>query len=168
MDLAILFFLAISFWFFQKIADWHNEHGLKWFPFANVFFGIIWWGIGFYLVGYSQIIATAYLAIVFYWIYKLKIDHINHAISILIILFSVFLSQTKIDVFSIVCLLFSYIAIDIIKHRYHLEKSYFFKYRLQFVLVPIIYSIVIQDIFGWVIIFNLFGVSLANKIFKIK
>lgn len=168
MEFLYISVLSFLFWFFQKIADGHNEHGLDWFPHAGILFWVIWWGIGYYLVGYNQIITVIYLAIVLYWIYKLKVDHINHAISILIILFGVFLSQSGIDTISVACLLFSYILIDIIKHKFHLERSYFFRYRLQFVLIPIIYSIIIQDILGSVIIFNLLGVSLANKIFRIK
>ncbi|HBB27182.1 TPA: hypothetical protein DCZ36_01635 [Candidatus Gracilibacteria bacterium] len=168
MEFIYISALSFLFGFFQKIADGHNEHGLNWFPYAGILFGVIWGGIGYYLVGYNQVITSIYLAIVLYWIYKLKVDHTNHAISVLMILFGVFLSHNSIDTGSVVYLLLSYILIDIVKHKFDLERSYFFRYRLQFILIPIIYSVIIQDIFGSVIIFNLLGISLANKIFRIK
>lgn len=89
---------------------------------------------------------ASYISIIFYWIYKLKIDYINHAVALIIILFGAFLSKNHFNVIEIFLLLFAYITMDFIKQTFHLKNSYFFKYRLQFIVIPILYSIIIQDI----------------------
>lgn len=172
MEFLYLSSLAFLFWFFQKIADWHNEHWLNWFKWAWIFFGIIWGFIWFILVLSNNLIMITYLAIVLYWIYKLKIDYINHAVSIIIILFWVFLSWNEVsNYYYVLFLLLFYIIFDLIKIYFKGKIKYldlFFKYRLQFFIVPIIFSIYIENILWIVIIFNLLGVYFANKIFKIK
>lgn len=166
------YFIAFLFWFFQKIADWHDEHWLNWFKWAWIFFWIIWWIIWFFLVLSNNLIMITHLAIVLYWIYKLKIDYVNHAISIIIILFWVFLSWYEIsNYYYVFVLLVSYIIFDFIKLKLKNKFKYldlFFKNRLQFFLIPIIFSIYVWNILWVVIIFNLFWVYFANKIFKIK
>lgn len=168
MEFFFLSLIATAFWFFQKLADWHNEHWLQWFKWAGMIFWIICWLICAYLVQYNEILMASYISILFYWIYKLKIDYTNHAIALIIILFGAFLSKEHFNSIYIGVLLFAYIVLDFIKHTFHLKKNYFFKYRLQFIVIPILYSIIIQDILWLVSMFGLFWVYLANKIFRIK
>lgn len=172
MDFLYLSFLAFLFWFFQKIADWHDEHWLNFFYWAWIFFWIIWGIIWFILVLSNNLIMITHLSIVLYWIYKLKIDYVNHAISVIIILFWVFLSWYEVyNYYYVIIILFSYILFDLIKIKFSNKNNYikiFYKYRLHFFLVPILFSIYMKDILWIVIIFNIFWVYAANKIFKIK
>lgn len=172
MDFLFLSFLSFFFWFFQKIADWHDEHWLNFFKWAWIFFWIIWWTIWYYLVVSNNLVMITHLAIVLYWIYKLKIDYINHAISIIIILFWVFLSSYWIqNYYYVLGLLIFYIGFDFIKLKFRKKYKYlnlFFNYRLHFIIIPIIFSALLQNIFWIVIIFNLLWISAANRIFKIK
>lgn len=170
MEFVFLSSLSFLFGFFQKIADAHDEHGLRWFHWANLFFGIIWWIIGGYLINYSEVLFVTYMSLNFYWIYKLKFDYMNHAVSLIIMLFLAFLSNTAFPYIQIVWLLIAYIIIDIIKHSYpKITSSFFFRYKLHFFLVPLIYSIAIANIYGFsTVVFNLAGTFVANRLFKLK
>ena len=172
VEFLFLSCLAILFWFTQKIADWHNEHWLNWFKWAWILFWIIWGTIWFFLMQVNEIIMVSYLAILLYWIYKLKIDYTNHAISIIIILFWVFLAWFEVyNYYYVLVLLIWYVIFDFVKQKFKGKWKYFdlfFKYRLQFVIIPCLFALYIQNILWIVIVFNLVGVSLANYIFKIK
>lgn len=172
MNLLELSILTILFWFFQKLADWHDEHWLNFFMWAWTFFWVIWWMIWFYLIQTNEILMINYLALISYWIYKIKIDYLNHAISVIIMLIWIVLSNySKDSIYYAISLLLSYIAFDIIKHS-SLNKNkiinLFYKYRLQFILIPIFFWIYIESIISFIIPLGLLWVIIANKLFNIK
>lgn len=168
MSFFILSVLSILFWFFQKLADWHHEHWLNFFKHAWIIFWIICGSIGAYLISYNEILAINYLAILFYWVYKIKIDCLYHSLALIIMIGWLLHSNIHFNIYIVFLLLLSYILFDFLKHNTnnkYIKK--FFQFKLQFIFTPLIYSIIIQDIYGAIITFNLIGVYLANKIFKI-
>lgn len=172
MEFLYLSFIAILFWFFQKIADWHNEHWLNWFKWAWVFFGIICWLFWAYLISFSEILQISYLSLIIFWLFAWKIDYINHIIAFIIIIIWMELfwkNDFNIYFYSFIIWFIYYIFKFIKESRFEnaITKK-FFKYRLQFYIIPIFASLYFNDIFWIIVVFNLLWVYLANKIFKIK
>lgn len=86
------------------------------------------------------------MALVFYWIYKMKIDYVNHAIALIIILIGMLLSKDHIDLTIVLFSLSGYILLDFMKRSFSLKTHFFFRHYLQFVFVPIICALYVQNI----------------------
>lgn len=82
----IILLLSAIFGFVLKIADLLNEHGLKLFKGANILFGILWGIIGALLILSNNLIAVFFIALLFHWILRYRIDYLNHGIGTVIIL----------------------------------------------------------------------------------
>jgi hypothetical protein len=65
----------------MKIADLHNEHRLKFFKGAGILFGFIWGILGILLILSNNVIGNIILAMTIAFIFRMRIDYINHAIS---------------------------------------------------------------------------------------
>ncbi len=65
----------------MKMADLLDEHGYRWFPRADIVFGIIWGVIGVILIVADQTLATVWLAILACWLVRRRLDYLNHGIA---------------------------------------------------------------------------------------
>lgn len=151
MEFLYLFGIIFLFWFFLKLADAHDEHGMKSFLWAGMVYGIIWWSIWGYLVTYSQNLHTLYLVSLFYWIFKLKLDYTNHAVAGVIMLSCAFMSRYSFQIYPIFGILSSVIILDAIKtiNKNTWKNRVIFKIFLmkpQFFIGPLVFATVTQDI----------------------
>jgi len=90
--IPLLLINSLLFGFFTKLADLLDEHGLKMFKGADIFFGFVWGIFGTLAIIFSPLLATFYLAMLINWIIRGRIDYLNHRIATAIILVSVFFS----------------------------------------------------------------------------
>jgi len=70
----------------MKIADLLDEHGLKLFKYSNLLFGALWGSFGALLILNHPIVANIILAMNVAFLIRRRIDYLNHAIAITIIL----------------------------------------------------------------------------------
>lgn len=82
--------LSILFSVTMKIADLLDEHGLKWFKYADVLFGIFWGGFGALLAVTDDAIANVLLAMMIGFVIRKRLDYINHIIAFTIITSTIF------------------------------------------------------------------------------
>ncbi len=91
----------------MKVADLMNEHGLKWFKYSNLLFGTACGFFGALLVFSNMIIANLILAMSIAFLTRRRIDCLNHAIALSIIIIAfVFYSQINIIFFIIFYFIF--------------------------------------------------------------
>lgn len=130
-----------------KLADAHDEHGMKSFPWAAMIYGVLWWISWAYIISFSSEMQALYLSIIFYWIYKFKIDYPNHAIWTIIMLFWAFMFKWQFLYLETFLLLWSYISFDYFKrlNKNKLKNNFltwFFKYKPQFIIWPVLFAII--------------------------
>jgi len=65
----------------MKIADLLNEHDYKWFKYSDLLFGLLWGISGAYLITINQILATIWIAVLFCFIVRYRLDYFNHGIA---------------------------------------------------------------------------------------
>jgi hypothetical protein len=65
----------------MKIADLLDEHGLRFFMWSDILFGILWGAFGSLLILNSNVLANVMLAMVVAFILRYKIDYLNHGIA---------------------------------------------------------------------------------------
>lgn len=172
MEFFYLSLLACLFWFFQKLADWHNEHWLKFFKGAWILFGIICGVFWAYLISYSDILQISYFSLLIFWFLAKKIDYMNHIIAwIIMFIWMLYFWEHNYYIYLYSSLIWwCYFLFKVLKNK-NIDNLFFkkiFIYRLHFYFIPIIYSIIFTNFFWLVVIFNLFWVNVANKIFKIN
>lgn len=172
MDIILLLIGTFFFWLFIKLADAHDEHGMKSFRWAWMLFGILWWLFWAYIVSFSSDLHALYLSIIFYWLYKFKIDYPNHAIGTIIMLFGAFMFQWEFLWIPTALLLLSYILWDFIKvrNKFVWKNSIItkiFRLKPQFIVWPVLFSILTWDLLILSYYIILLVRSLAIKVFKI-
>ena len=101
---------AILYGITMKVADLFNEHGLKpWFKGANLLFGVLWGLFGALLILGDIIIANIILAMNIAFIIRRRIDYLNHAVAISIIIIT-FLFWGSIDITLFLIFFFIFLA----------------------------------------------------------
>lgn len=164
--------LAMWFWFFQKITDWHHEHWLDFFYWAKYVSGILAWICSFACIYYSNnpVIIGTYASLLFYWFWLQKVDNDWHMITAFFMLFAILLSRAIFPFYDVIYLFFAYIIFNYIRKNLNLNIfQIIFKYKLHFLIIPIIYSIYKYNIYWFsIVFFNLFGTFIANRIFNLK
>jgi hypothetical protein len=70
----------------MKMADLMDEHGLKASKFTKIVMGIAWGGFGSILLIHDRLLASVYIALLFSFIFRAKIDYLNHGIGATIML----------------------------------------------------------------------------------
>ncbi len=98
MELPVAVILySVIFALVIKIADLLDEHGLFLFRGADLLFGILW-GIAFViLIQVHTLIASFWIAMLLYWIIFMKIDFVNHAVALAIIVIALLWKPLAID-----------------------------------------------------------------------
>lgn len=86
--IIILIFSAL-FGFTLKMADLLDEHHLKLFKGAPLFFGVLWGSIGSFFILTNSTLASFFIAILLHWILRCRIDYLNHGVaaSIMLVVF---------------------------------------------------------------------------------
>jgi hypothetical protein len=166
IEFLYLSLTSLLFGLTQKIADDQHDEGIYFFKYSDIVFGLILGIFGFILISYSPILQAVYLGPLLYWIYKGKIDCIQHKIAAVIMFFGVVYSYEYLTA-SIVpsILIFGGYAIfdGVKKQSSHLR--WFFRYRLHFHFVHIIYALFIGSLYGYTpLMFNLIGINIGKKI----
>jgi hypothetical protein len=131
----------------MKIADLLDEHGLKWFRFAPLLFGILWGMFGGLLIvmGTTEF-ANAILAMNIAFIFRMRIDYKNHAVAVTIILIT-FLVFGELDLFVFFLFFLTFILFGSIKdHLGEKPDSSNWAYRVSefgwyYILPPFIYAL---------------------------
>lgn len=71
----------------MKVADLLNEHGLKWFKYSSIFFGILWGIFGALLIiNTNPAIGSIVVAMNIAFIIRDRLDYLNHQIAATIII----------------------------------------------------------------------------------
>ena len=155
--MILLAVVAAFYGISMKIADLLNEHGLKLFRGANIFFGVVWGIGGLILVHLNDDIANIILAMILAFIVRMRIDYRNHAIaSIIIICYFLSHSELKAGIFYFflfVFLIFGSIKDfldDSLKLNNHLKK--FFETGWYYIIGSLIYSLYSHRWEGFVVL----------------
>ena len=171
MELLILCALTLAAGFIGRLVDAHHEHGLSFFPHAGLLFAIITGLLWGYVMTRSAIILTGLMGMVFFWIYKLTWDCVNHAIILIIILLFALNSDFRIENVYVLALLFAHALFNHYKNVtptlfWKSMHAIFYRYRLDLLLIPTVYSFFVGPK-GFVGYFCYLGVNAANFIFHI-
>lgn len=171
VELLVLCALTWAAGFVGKLADAHHEHGLNYFPHAGLLFAVVTGLIWGYVMTRSAILLTGFMGLVFFWIYKLTWDCVNHAILLILILLFALNGDYRIDNGYAIAILFVHILFHHFKNtapspRWRGVHAFFYKYRLDFLLIPLGYSLFVGPQ-GIVVYFFYWGTIAANKVFHI-
>lgn len=100
IELFVIGLLSLLYGLAMKMADLHNEHGLKTFRGAPILFGLLWGLAGLALILTDLMLANILFAMNIAFIIRLRLDYLNHVLasSIIIVGFLVF-SQLNLIVF---------------------------------------------------------------------
>lgn len=85
---------AVLYGVTMKIADLLDEHGLRLFKYGDLLFGVLWGSFGALLILSNPIIANIILAMNIAFLIRRRIDYLNHAIAITIILMTFLFSAS--------------------------------------------------------------------------
>ena len=159
---------AILFGITMKIADLHNEHKLKSFKGAGVFFGFIWGILGILLILSNNVVGNIVLAMTIAFLFRMRIDYINHAISAsLIIIGFLFYGVFQPIIFLSFYLIFlvfgslkDYID-DVLKRKDFIYKLN--EIMLYYPIPTLIYSILFND---WIVFFVFLLYTLSYDLTK--
>ncbi|MFA6035567.1 MAG: hypothetical protein WC759_01265 [Candidatus Micrarchaeia archaeon] len=80
-DLVYLVAASALFGYSMKMADLLDEHGLKWFKWADMLMGIAWGCFGAVLVLYDFTIANIMLAMIAGFVVRKRLDYQNHILA---------------------------------------------------------------------------------------
>lgn len=78
----------------MKVADLLDEHGLKWFKFSDLLFGLLWGCFGVFMVIAHPILGNLVLATVLAFLVRNRLDYLNHQIAAVIIILGFILFGT--------------------------------------------------------------------------
>lgn len=81
IDYLIVVLLSAVLGATMKIADLLDEHGYKWFKYADVVFGLLWGIAGAYMIFLNPILATIWISVLFCFIVRYRLDYLNHGIA---------------------------------------------------------------------------------------
>ncbi len=154
MSLISVVVLSLLLGFCMKTADLLDEHGLKWFKFSPILFGILWGIIGALLLVYGDVgLSMFWLATFFTYIIKAQIDYFNHGVAETIILLSFIMNINSIQLnWSYFFYFYILIAATGLFNKYVLEAnghnkilnlvSKPFKWRAHYNLIALLFSII--------------------------
>lgn len=113
-SLPMILLYAVLYGVTMKIADLHNEHGLKLFKFSNLLFGVMWGLFGALLILSNPIVANIILAMNIAFLIRRRIDYLNHAVAITVI-FVTFLFYSSINIVLFLVFYFIFLAFGSLK-----------------------------------------------------
>lgn len=136
----------------NKYADLFNEHGLKLpYKYADHIWGIIWGGAGAYLVYLDPSLAIMYTATTLYWFLRVKLEYFNHAFAGVLMIIVAFIehgSYFQTHIMEFIYIFLGYTITGYIQ-KYLKDKKlnlwWLWKLRIRIYLVPLVYSIAINN-----------------------
>lgn len=146
--------LSLGFGFLSKFADLCNEHGVRWFPGADLLLGVVWGGAGAALVVTDPAVGAVVGATTLYWFLRVKLEYPNHALAgVLILLAALSLEGGRRPDFRallgiLVWLAASGYANTYLKERFppvtHPRLHAFLRLRLRYYAGPLVYALCIH------------------------
>lgn len=166
--IPLVLLYAVLFGITMKIADLHNEHKLKFFNSSGILFGFIWGILGILLILSSNVIGNIILAMTIAFIFRMRIDYINHAIAASLIIVGFLFHDTFQPIiflsFYIVFLIFGslkdYID-DVLKRKDLIYKLN--EIMLYYPIPTLIYSILFND---WIVFFVFLFYTISYNLTK--
>lgn len=156
----------------MKIADLLDEHGLQWFKFADILFGILWGIFWALLVIEDKAVANVIMAMMVGFVVRKRLDYINHIIAFCIIISTfIFYSQGDFKIFFPFVIVIT--ILGLIKDlKYNSNKSEIQKVIEKIYLyIPIIYAIpsLIYSMFtnNWLVFITFFTYDFVYNITRI-
>ena len=169
-NVYILILLAIAHGVTTKIADLHNEHGLRWFPHAAIFFGLLWGITGSVLIVLDSDLANILLAMVVAFLARMRLDYRNHAIAATLMILT-FLFLQDLDSFTFAPFFLLFLVVGSIKdhlddnlHRDDWIKE-LFESLILYVLGVLLFSVLTQR---WDVFFAFASYVLSYDMIKKK
>ena len=158
----ILFIMVISSFLgiFMKISDLLDEHGYKWFRYADIITGIIWGILCSILIAYNEILAILWLSVILGFLIRGRIDYRNHSIAVAICFLTALFMRPNFfaNLFNFFYL-FLLLSITGMVHDYIEYKNrkvnmyikrFFYDYHLHWYTIITIYLILTKDIITFV------------------
>ncbi len=140
----VLLINSALFGLFTKLADLCDEH--KWKPFkgAGILFGVFWGIFGAAVVIGSPLLGSFYLAILFHWILRGKIDYLNHRIATVIILISLIAiaSQYAFDWYLFGIVFVSFTIFGFLRDYRIINKSWFIAYNVYAYVIIVVFALI--------------------------
>ena len=144
VSLQLLFevgIFAFAFGTTNKLADMHNEHGLRLFKYGAMAFGVLTGLVGIMLMSLETNLAGYYVATTFDWFMRGKLDRPSHTTGGAMLLFAGFFYLDK-TLLPLVAVLSVTLAITgLLLHGPHNK----FLKRARFILIALAFSVVVQD-----------------------
>lgn len=124
--LPALIVYSILYGLTMKVADLLNEHGLKWFKYSDVLFGILWGLFGLLIVCFGDAVSVSVMvAMNMAFLIRNRLDYINHQIASTIIILGGFIVGNvlipELLIFYFTFLIFGYIK-DYVDDVLHSEN----------------------------------------------
>lgn len=86
IKVLLFMFVSLLFGITMKGADLCNEHKCKFFPFDKYILGVAWGVSGVVIIFFHSMLGNIYAALILVFIFRAKIDHINHVIGAVLVL----------------------------------------------------------------------------------
>lgn len=113
---------------------------------------------------------TGFMGLVFFWTWKLTWDHHYHAVCLIIILCFALNSPHRMDTAAALAICTAYALSHWLKNHPptvgRAAHAFFYRYRLDFLLIPLVYALVAGPE-GMVAYSFFLGVTVANRVFRI-
>ena len=137
----ILLINSALFGFFTKLADLTDEHKIHFFRGDSFLFGILWGFFGAMVILGSPLLGSFYLAILFHWILRGKIDYFNHRLATLIILISFIwvFDGYVFDWFLFGSIFFVYSLFGLLRDNKKIKSNWFTNYNIYSYIVILIF-----------------------------
>ena len=174
MNIFILLFSAFLFGIFSKAADLFDEHGAK-EPFfgAAITCGILWGFFGSCMVILNHNVGIFYVALLLYWILRVKVDYRNHGIGAVMILITALYfipNQLHVSILEIIGIITLYEFTKILEtwgQKKSERKIIHIILKCRLCLVPCLYSIYLHDmIILYTAYLALLGVIVTNLVYN--
>ncbi len=172
----LIILAAFCFGFTLKVADLIVDDNLSLFPHASLIFGALWGIFASFIVFLDDNTAYVFSALILYWLIRDKLDHLNHRIGGGILI----LSLLVIDMSKSLCPSI-FVMLGAYEISFHIKRmlvpegivgkmfNIFFRFRIQFLLVPLGFSMFIGYYMPFFVIsINMIAVSFAYYLFKGK
>ncbi len=169
-NIWILLINSALFGLFTKLADLCDEHHWKPFKGAGLFFGILWGIFGAAVIIGHPLIGSFYLAILFHWILRNKIDYLNHGIATIIILISfIFVSKTyQFDWYLFGVIFVTYSIFGVLRDHKKIESNWFTRWNVYAYIILLVFAFLDRNylIVVYSYVLNSLFYQLAKKLQK--
>lgn len=156
----------------MKIADMHDEHGMRLFKHADILFGVLWGFFGAALILLDTPTANAIFAMMLGYVIRKRLDYVNHIIAFCIVSGTFLLSATLIKE-TFFTFWFSFTLLGFVKDLKYLNKpgkmatfirKFYLYIPLIYALPTFIYSLFFSD---WYVFESMFLFDLSYNITRL-